>query len=371
MKSYPSDKNQYPAFIRPRRLLAVFVVFVGVSVSFFVCSEVANAGILSFLQSLIKNETVSAQSSQIGMADSQTSAMIVLQASANVMNSAQSQDLPPFENDTTLSPDVARMNATSTENINTQISIYVVRTGDTISEVAKMFNVSVNTVLWANSLSSKSVLQPGQTLVILPVTGVTHKIVKNDSIESIAKKYKADISDILNYNDLTLKSILKIGDEILIPDAEISTVAIISQSNRLSGSISGVSGGNNQPSFPGYYSCPVPGAHLSQKLHGHNGVDLASSRGTPVRAASDGTIIVNRSNGAWNGGYGNFIVILHENGTQTLYSHLSRSIIQSGEVVSKNQTIGYVGMTGLTTGPHLHFEIRGARNPFTDVSLCR
>ena len=70
--------------------------------------------------------------------------------------------------------------------------------------------------------------------------------------------------------------------------------------------------------------------------------------------------MVSRNNGAWNGGYGNYVVITHGNGTQTLYAHMSHAIVSSGETVSAGQTIGYVGMTGLTTGPHVHFEIRGA-----------
>ncbi len=128
---------------------------------------------------------------------------------------------------------------------------------------------------------------------------------------------------------------------------------------------------SNWPSFSGYYSCPVPGSRLSQGLHGHNGVDLASARGTPIHAAAAGTVIINRANGAWNGGYGNFVVILHGNGTQTLYAHMLKSVIKAGDSVSQNEIIGYIGMTGLTTGPHVHFEIRGGQNPFSDPSKCQ
>ena len=122
----------------------------------------------------------------------------------------------------------------------------------------------------------------------------------------------------------------------------------------------------------GYYSNPVPGGVITQGIHGWNGVDLAAVRGTPVRAAAGGTVIVARG-GGWNGGYGNYAVISHDNGTQTLYSHMRSVIVSSGQPVSSGQVIGYVGATGRATGPHLHFEVRGAQNPFSNCrtgSIC-
>jgi murein DD-endopeptidase MepM/ murein hydrolase activator NlpD len=131
--------------------------------------------------------------------------------------------------------------------------------------------------------------------------------------------------------------------------------------------------GGSGPEQEGYYSNPLPGAILTQSIHGWNAVDLGAARGTPIHAAADGVVIVAKNNGAWNGGYGNYVVITHDNGTQTLYAHMSHTIVSSGETVSAGQTIGYVGMTGLTTGPHLHFEVRGAANPFRNCpvgSVC-
>lgn len=101
----------------------------------------------------------------------------------------------------------------------------------------------------------------------------------------------------------------------------------------------------------------------SQGIHGHNGVDIAAPVGTPVWAAADGKVIVARS-GGWNGGYGSYVVISHSNGTQTLYAHLSRVDVTVGQSVTKGKTIGAMGNTGKSTGPHLHFEVRGGKNPF-------
>lgn len=351
-----------------RYTLAVFIVTIIVSNMIF-SSKTVNAGLVSLFEVFVGKQEVAAKSNLVNRSiNSQTSSAVVLQSVGGSYGAVANNDIPPIDGESVLSPEIARMNATSTEPLNTQISIYVVRSGDTISGVAKMYNVSVNTVLWANDLNSHSTLQPGQTLIILPVTGITYTIKAKDTIQSIAKKYNADVEDILNYNDLALSAPLKIGDEIIIPNAETSRTTAVST---VGVAVRPDSDSYSWPNYSGYFSCPVPGSRVSQKLHGHNGVDLAAPRGTPIRAAASGTVIINRSNGAWNGGYGNFVVILHPNGTQTLYSHLSKSVVSAGEQIGAMKTIGYVGMTGLTTGPHLHFEVRGAQNIFSDQSLCK
>ena len=83
--------------------------------------------------------------------------------------------------------------------------------------------------------------------------------------------------------------------------------------------------------------------------------------GTP--SAAGGQVIIAKASG-WNGGYGSYIVIKHTNGTQTLYGHLSRVDVTVGESVAQAETIGAIGNTGKSTGPHLHFEVRGGKNPF-------
>jgi murein DD-endopeptidase MepM/ murein hydrolase activator NlpD len=114
----------------------------------------------------------------------------------------------------------------------------------------------------------------------------------------------------------------------------------------------------------GYFENPVPGALLTQGIHGNNGVDLGAPSGTPIHAAAAGTVIVSKADGAWNGGYGSYVVISHSNGTQTLYAHMVKNIASVGETVSQGEVIGYVGETGEATGNHLHFEVRNAKNPF-------
>ncbi len=239
----------------------------------------------------------------------------------------------------------------------TEISTYVVRKGDTVSSIAKMFDVSANTILWANDLKRGSTLREGETLVILPVSGIQHTVVKGDTLASIAKKYKGNIDEIVLYNVLSENAALAIGDVIVVPNGEIITPVVPT-----AGGSARVK--TNLPSYGGYYAYPLAGAgHKTQGVHGYNGVDIGAPTGTPIYAAAAGEVIIARNYG-WNGGYGQYVVIKHANGTQTLYAHMSQAVAFVGQSVVQRQLIGYVGNTGRSTGAHLHFEVRGAKNPF-------
>lgn len=117
---------------------------------------------------------------------------------------------------------------------------------------------------------------------------------------------------------------------------------------------------------------PTPGYHTLTSVFGegrsyetHNAVDIGASSGSPIYAANSGTVVSSCSTcthySSWcscGGGYGNYIWILHDNGYETIYGHMSRTVAYSGQRVEAGQLIGYVGSTGWSTGPHLHFELR-------------
>lgn len=349
MQLLPQDKTKYSTF--SKRITSWLVTFTITVMTFALYTGTAYAGLFSFVGSLFEGSSAIAKTVSFTQAQNlQTIAL--LQAPANIdPNLSTIADIVPVNNDDVLVADLVGANAAPDNNFNTQISTYVVRDGDTISSVSKMFNVSTNTVLWANNLNGRSILKVGQTLTILPVTGISYTVKKGDTIKGIASKYDADISDILNYNDLTLSSPLAIGDSILIPDVELSAGEIaqsqVLATNRV---ISG-------------FIKPVVGGRRTQGIHGHNGVDIAAPIGTPIVASASGTVIISRT-GGWNGGYGNYVVISHPNGTQTLYGHTKENLVKVGERVSQGERIALMGSTGKSTGSHVHFEIRGAKNPF-------
>jgi len=262
-----------------------------------------------------------------------------------------------------------------------QISVYVVREGDSLSQIARMFGVSSKTIIWANDLGDKGKIVPGETLVILPVTGVQHIVKKGDTIASIAKKYDGDIKEIMEVNSFKEGYALAVNDKVIIPDGEMSieptaekqpsyaktiattiTTAITTTKEVLSPTPTPTPA----PSTSGYFMRPISGGVKTQGIHGYNGVDLASSPGTPILAAATGEVILSKyaEGDPWFGGYGNYIIIEHDNGTQTVYAHLSGNLVKRGWNVVQGQVIGYMGSTGRSTGTHLHFEVRGATNPF-------
>lgn len=239
------------------------------------------------------------------------------------------------------------------------ISVYTVHPGDTIETIAKMYNVSANTVRWTNELKKGAVLKPGDNLIILPITGIQHTVKKGETIKGLAKKYGGNFEEIVAYNDLDVNKGLTIGDTIIIPDGEESTIVSSTKpGSKVPAKYSG-------PSYSGYFMKPVTSYRRTQGLHGylHNAIDMAAPLGTSIYAAAEGKVIIAKT-GGWNSGYGNYIVISHPNGTQTLYGHLSRINVSVGQRVSKGDNIAGMGSTGKSTGSHLHFEVRGATNPF-------
>ncbi len=273
------------------------------------------------------------------------------------------------------------------------ISEYTVKTGDSLSEIAQSHGVSTNTILWANNITDPSTIKAGTKLVILPVSGIQHTVRSGETLASIAKKFGADVSDIAQYNGISADGALVSGTTIIIPGGELPAVApvkaaVTTKTTTSKGTTSSIAGkisaklgigsnlslatgnpykGGSGSEIAGYFQNPVPGALLTQGIHGWNGVDLGVPTGTPIHAAAAGTVILSRT-GGWNGGYGNYVIIDHGNGIQTLYAHMVRTAANVGDTVSAGEVIGYVGTTGEATGPHVHFEVRGARNPFADCT---
>jgi len=253
------------------------------------------------------------------------------------------------------------------------ISVYTVHDGDTLSGIAAMFGVSVNTIIGANDLAGQTIY-PGEELIILPITGVEYTTAAGDTLASIAKKFNSDAGDIAQYNDLSPGATLAVGTQLIIPNGELSTPVSGASSSAPAKPATKPSSsepylGGSGPSLPGYFAWPLAGGVVTQGLHGWNAVDIGAPTGTSIYAAAAGTVIIAKGGGAWNGGYGNYVVISHANGTQTLYAHMSRVLVSAGQNVAQGDVIGKVGATGLATGPHLHFEVRGAQNPFASLSL--
>ena len=242
------------------------------------------------------------------------------------------------------------------------ITTYTVEEGDSLSTIASSHGVSMNTVLWANDIKDAKLIKPGMDLIILPVSGVRYTVKSGDTLAGIAKKFGGDSADISAYNGLTGEGLTE-GATLIIPGGEIKETVTKKAATKTTKKASNTAA-RALPALSGYFGNPLPGGRLTQGIHGYNGVDIGAPSGTPIYAAAAGSVIVAKS-GGYNGGYGNYVVIKHGNGTQTLYAHMSSVAASSGSI-EKGALIGYVGNTGKSTGNHLHFEVRGAKNPFAN-----
>lgn len=247
-----------------------------------------------------------------------------------------------------------------------ETSVYVVRKGDSISQIADMFGVSVNTILNANDMKKGDKLREGDVLFILPISGIEHTVAKGHTLKSIAKLYKVDVSDIAFYNGIVPDSKLAIGDKIMIPVGDMADEGGDKPAPNLN--TAPARDQNYYALYPlqnliGYFINPVPTGRKTQGLHGpgNRGIDIGAPKGTPIYASASGKVLIARI--GWSGGYGNMLILQHPNGTKTLYAHMTRLATSTGEEVARGEVVGYVGSTGRSTGPHLHFEVFNARNP--------
>jgi len=233
-----------------------------------------------------------------------------------------------------------------------EVEEYTVQPGDNLSSIAKKFGITTETLLLANKLSSNSVIQPGQKLIILPVSGLLHVVRKGDTLSEIAEMYQANINKIANINGIGEDMEIFAGDILIIPDGIMPKVS--RKYVRI-------------PLSQSYFMCPIPApCRITQGLHWFNAVDFSNGKcGEPVYAAAGG--VIQRTGYTSLGG--NYIRILHPNGVITYYGHLSKISAKPGQGVNRGDIIGYVGHTGHTIPPgpagcHVHFDVRFAKNPF-------
>jgi LysM repeat protein len=252
-----------------------------------------------------------------------------------------------------------------------QVAKYLVRPGDTPSEIAETYGISVETILAHNNISSDDHVIAGDILEILPVDGVQHTVVAGDTIESLAQQYNVEIQDIIAIN--TIGATLEADDKIIIPGAQETSVQR-PQTTKSRVKVTAQGHDLGEYIFPcdcivtqGYGDTKFARASSYYKSHWHGGVDFSSSRGTgtPIVAIDGGTVTAVKNSGH-NGGYGLYVKITHDTGVEALYAHNSSNTVSVGQRVEQGQIIGYMGTTGRVTGPHVHMEITGD-NPFYEL----
>lgn len=229
-----------------------------------------------------------------------------------------------------------------------------VEIGDTVNSLANQYNVTPETVAWANNISKNTTLKVGQIITILPVSGIIYTVRNGDTLDQIAKQHSdkthpVSIDDVVAYNSIANAQDIFIGDTLIIPGGIILPQAPPIKNIQV-------------PLADNFFIHPAEGV-ITQGLHFKNGVDIANKAGTPIYAAASGVVQRAIFNGRYNLGMGNYITILHSNGTVTYYGHLQNVFVKSGDIVTTGDRIGLMGQTGRATGSHLHFGVIGAQNP--------
>jgi murein DD-endopeptidase MepM/ murein hydrolase activator NlpD len=237
-----------------------------------------------------------------------------------------------------------------------KVITYTVQKGDTLSTVANKFGVSVETIEWENDLNSET-LTVGDELRILPVTGVSYKVGQGETIYTIAEKLDTEPQKIVDFpfNDFANPETfsLVVGQELMVPDgvepSEQPTYVRPQPRFVAQAPVGAVSSAG--------FTWPLRGNISQYASWYHMALDIESALGAPVVAANNG-YVSSVSIGTYDGGYGNNVYVDTGAGDRSHYAHLGTVSVGVGQrVVAGSTIIGYVGMTGRTTGPHLHFEI--------------
>ncbi len=246
------------------------------------------------------------------------------------------------------------------------IADYVVKRGETLSEIVQKFGVSLDTVIWANRLRSPKSIRAGQRLKIPPVTGIVHRVRSGDTVYSLAKKYRTDAQKIVDFPFNTFADdeafTLRVGQTLVIPDGIMPSAKppAAYYARRWP-----VSAGKATASR---FIWPTSGVISQGYSWYHRAIDIANPAAPNILAADSGVVklvIYSRY------GYGRHLVINHGNGYRTLYAHLSRIYVKVGQRVSQGQTLGRMGSTGHSTGTHLHFEIRRGGQRLNPLSFLK
>ena len=225
-------------------------------------------------------------------------------------------------------------------------SEYKVRSGDTISGISRKFGLSnISTLIAVNGISNVRQLKSGQNLKIPSADGLVHSVKSGDSLSSLSVKYGVTVEDLLDVNDLE-SQVLTAGQILFIPGARLSSETLRMAMGEL-------------------FTWPLKGSWRLTSNYGrradpftgvtsfHTGIDMAMPSGTPVYSSMSGKI----ESVGYTNIFGNYVIIKHVNGYQTLYAHLTKSLVKSGQNVAQGAKIGLVGSTGYSTGPHLHFTV--------------
>ncbi|MEI6873662.1 MAG: M23 family metallopeptidase [Spirochaetota bacterium] len=218
---------------------------------------------------------------------------------------------------------------------------YTVHAGDSLGSLAARHGVSVGTIVSMNGITSAKGLRVGMVVAIPNMDGILHVVGRGESLSSIAAANHTKVSLLADANNLG-SSVLTPGQSIFLPGVLLEPAAL----KRVFGEYLAWPLRGPISSYFGYRPDPFTGV---RRFHG--GLDIVVPAGTPVKAIMDGRI----ADQGYNQLFGNYVIVNHADGFQSLYGHLSSEEMRTGQLVSQGQRLGLSGNTGYSTAAHLHF----------------
>jgi len=237
---------------------------------------------------------------------------------------------------------------------------YTVERGETFWTILSKTNLDMDTLISVNDLSSPYEIKPGATIFIPNMRGIIFSDFQNTNLTDVLRQNRISLRYVKAVNGHTGEHENINSLPLFIPCAQIS------QTERSlflgTGFVSPIQNGRVTSGF-GDRQNPFD----RQRTQFHKGIDIACPIGTRVHAARSGEVVFS----GWKGGYGKTVIIQHELGYQSIYGHLSKSLVRVGQRVRTGSVIALSGNTGRTTGPHLHFEVRKNKQPINPNRLLR
>jgi murein DD-endopeptidase MepM/ murein hydrolase activator NlpD len=224
-----------------------------------------------------------------------------------------------------------------------KVSRYTTRAGDSLSRIAARFKLNVDTVVSWNGIRDARAISAGTVLDIPNSDGLKYVVRRGDTLQGIARAQGVDFNSVLDWNRLAT-SVITVGQELFLPGARLNSTEL----NRILGSLFMYPVQGRISSWFGERAEPFTGVPSF-----HNGIDIVNAPGTPILAAMAGEV----ADLGFNRSYGYYVILKHSGQYQTLYGHLTRSVVTRGQKVRQGEKIGELGTTGVSTGPHLHFSV--------------
>jgi murein DD-endopeptidase MepM/ murein hydrolase activator NlpD len=227
---------------------------------------------------------------------------------------------------------------------------YKVVKNDNLGAIAKQYQIELDDLAYANSIAEEgTTLSIGQALLIPPGRGALYYVKDGDTVATVAQKFKVEPAVIMNYNRLYFEPEHFAPDQLIfVPGADVPAM------KRAEFAAIPIPSAGQLPARTGRLSLPVNGVFTQYFWWGHTGVDIAAPYGTGITASDDGVVVAT----GWVAVGGLRVCVQHAEGLQTCYYHTSSVYVSPGQKVVRGQLIAAIGMTGVTTGPHVHWELK-------------